>query len=173
VTEILRLANREKIPIVPFGEGSGVIGGAIPIRGGIIVGLRRKTMKEHLVRLALEGIVYRCKEVLIEMEIDSGLNISSLKVDGVASRNNFLIQFMADVLNIKVERSKILVGTALGAAYLAGLASGYWESKVEIIKGRRVDRIFEPCMDEKKRRRLYEVWKEAIDRPFRWEDHYL
>jgi glycerol kinase len=140
---------------------------------GIVVGLSRKTMKEHIVRSALEGIVYRCKDVLIAMNIDSGLNISSLKVDGGASRNNFLLQFMADMLNVKVERSKILEGTALGAAYLAGLASGYWESKDEIIKRRKVDRIFEPCMDEKKRHRLYEGWKEAIERSFRWENHSL
>ncbi len=129
-------------------------------------------MKEHLVRSALEGIVYRCKDVLIAMNIDSDLNISSLKVDGGASRNNFLLQFMAEMLNIKVERSKILEGTALGAAYLAGLTSGYWESKDEIIKRRKVDRIFEPCMDEEKRRRLpledlvallliFQAWKKA------------
>jgi len=140
---------------------------------GIVVGLSRKTKKEHLVRSALEGIVYRCKDVLIAMEIDSDLSISSLKADGGASRNNFLLQFMADVLNIKVERSKILEGTALGAAYLAGLASGYWESKDEIIKGRKVDKIFEPSMDEEKRRRLYKGWKEAIERSFSWEDHSL
>jgi glycerol kinase len=173
VTEILRLANREKIPIVPFGEGSGVVGGAIPIRGGIVVGLSRKTMKEHVVKSALEGIVYRCKDVLIAMKIDSDLNISSLKVDGGTSRNNFLLQFMADMLNIKIERSKILEGTALGAAYLAGLASGYWESKDEMIKRRKVDRIFEPCMGEKKRRRLYEGWEEAIERSFGWGHHSL
>jgi glycerol kinase len=80
---------------------------------------------------------------------------------------------MADMLNIKVERSKILEGTALGTAYLADLTSSYWESKDEIIKRRKVDRIFESCMDEEKRRRLYEGWKEAIERSFKWGNHSL
>ncbi len=135
---------------------------------GIAVGLSRKTGREHIVRAVLEGIVYRCRDILLAMEIDTGLKISSIKADGGASANNFLLQFMADVLNTRVERPEILDGTALGAAYLAGLASGYWKSKEEIIEKRKVDRVFEPGMDEEKRQMLYNGWKRAIERSFEW-----
>ncbi len=135
---------------------------------GIAVGLSRKTEKEHIVRAVLEGIVYRCRDILLSMEIDTGLKISSIKADGGASRNDFLLQFMADMLDVKVERPDILDGTALGAAYLAGLASGYWQSKNEVIEKRKVDRIFEPYMDRGKRNMLYEGWKRAIERSFKW-----
>jgi glycerol kinase len=135
---------------------------------GIAVGLSRKTMKEHIVRAVLEGIVYRCKDILTSMEIDTGLDISSIKADGGVSRNDFLLQFTADMLNVRVERPKVLDSTALGAAYLAGLASGYWQSKDEIIERRKIDRVFEPHMDEEKRGILYEGWKQAIERSFKW-----
>ncbi len=135
---------------------------------GIAVGLSRKTGREHIVRAVLEGIVYRCRDILLAMEVDTGLKISSIKADGGASSNDFLLQFMADMLNVKVERPAILDSTALGAAYLAGLASGYWQSKEEILGKRKVDRIFEPRMDEKKRQTLYNGWKRAIERSFEW-----
>jgi len=135
---------------------------------GIAVGLRRKTKKEHIVRAVLEGIVYRCRDILLSMEVDTQIKISSIKADGGASANNFLLQFMADMLNVEVERPAILDSTALGAAYLAGLASNYWQSKEEILEKRKVDRIFEPQMDEKKRQALYNGWKKAIERSFGW-----
>ncbi len=137
---------------------------------GITVGLCRNTRKEHIVRAVLEGIVYRCKDILLAMEVDTNLKISSLKADGGASRNNFLLQFMADMLNTKVERPKILEVTALGSAYMAGLASDYWESKDEIIEKRKIDRVFEPEMEENKRTILYEGWKKAVKRATNW--HY-
>jgi len=130
---------------------------------GIAVGLSRKTGREHIVRAVLEGIVYRCRDILLAMEVDTGLKISSIKADG-----GFLLQFMADMLNVKVERPEILDSTALGAAYLAGLASGYWQSKEEIIDKRKVDRVFEPGMGEEKRQMLYRGWKRAIERSFEW-----
>ena len=124
--------------------------------------------KEHIVRAVLEGIVYRCKDVLLAMEKDTNLKISSLKADGGASQNNFLLQFMADMLNTKVETPKILNVTALGSAYMAGLASDYWESKNEINEKREIDRVFEPKMEEDKRAMLYEGWKKAVKRATNW-----
>ncbi|MEA2053504.1 MAG: FGGY family carbohydrate kinase [Candidatus Thermoplasmatota archaeon] len=138
---------------------------------GIAVGLSRKTRKEHIVRAVLEGIVYRCKDILMSMETDSALKIASIKADGGASNNNFLLQFTADMLDIRVERPKILDGTALGAAYLAGLASDYWQSKDEVIEKRKIDRVFEPHMSEEKRDILYEGWKQAIKRSFKWRGY--
>jgi len=135
---------------------------------GIAVGLSRKTRKEHIVRAVLEGIVYRCRDILLSMEVDTNIKISSVKADGGASANNFLLQFMADMLNVEVERPEILDGTALGAAYLAGLASNYWDSREEILEKRKVDRIFKPQMDEEKRHMLYNGWKRAIERSFGW-----
>jgi len=134
---------------------------------GVAIGLSRKTRKEHIVRAVLEGIVYRCKDILLAMEEDSGLKISSIKADGGASKNDFLLQFMADMLNVKVERAKILDVTALGSAYIAGLASDYWE-KEEIKEIRKVEKTFEPEMDDEKRNALYEGWKKAVERATKW-----
>lgn len=134
----------------------------------IAVGLSRKTKKEHIVRAVLEGIVYRCRDILLAMEEDTRLKISSIKVDGGASKNNFLLQFMADMLNVKVERPKILDVTALGSAYIAGIASGYWQME-EIAEKRKIDRVFEPRISEEKRRALYEGWRRAIERAKRWK----
>ncbi|MEA2055647.1 MAG: FGGY family carbohydrate kinase [Candidatus Thermoplasmatota archaeon] len=136
---------------------------------GIVVGLNRQTGKEHIVRSALEGIVYRCKDVLNIMESDTNLKIASLKADGGASKNNFLLQFMADMLNITVERPKMLDGTALGAAYLAGLGCGFWETTDELISKRKIDKVFKPNLKDEERQRLYKGWKRAIDRSFMWK----
>ena len=135
---------------------------------GIVVGLSRKTRKEHIVRAVLEGIVYRCKDIIAAMEKDAGVKIKVVKADGGAARNNFLLQFMADMLNVKVERQRITEVSALGAAFIAGLAAGYWQSQDEILEKRKIDRIFEPKIDEKKRQQLYEKWKKAVKRAFAW-----
>ncbi len=135
---------------------------------GIIIGLSRRTKKEHIVRAVLEGIVYRCRDVIEAMKIDAGVRIKSIKADGGASRNNFLLQFMADMLNVKVERPKMLDSTALGAAFLAGIARDYWNEK-DVLEKRKVDRVFEPEMNEEKREKLYNGWKKAVKRALKWQ----
>jgi len=103
-----------------------------PLARGIVVGLTRGTKKEHIVRATLEAIAYRCKDVLLAMEEDSGVSITSIRADGGASKNNFLLQFMADLLDVEVERPKNLEATSLGAAYLAGLAVGSGSRILEV-----------------------------------------
>ena len=134
---------------------------------GVVIGLCRRTRKEHIVRAVLEGIVYRCRDVVEAMQTDAGVEIKSIKADGGASRNNFLLQFMADMLNVKVERPKMLDATGLGAAFLAGIARDYWKED-ELLEKRKVDKVFEPKMDEEKRERLYNGWKKAVERALKW-----
>ena len=135
---------------------------------GIVIGLSRRTRKEHIVRAVLEGIVYRCRDVIEAMKTDAGVEIKSIKADGGASSNNFLLQFMADMLNARVERPKMLDTTGLGAAFLAGIAHDYWK-KEDVIQKRKVDKIFEPNIDEEKREKLYNGWKKAVKRALKWQ----
>ncbi|MGC9554575.1 MAG: FGGY family carbohydrate kinase, partial [Thermoplasmatota archaeon] len=138
---------------------------------GVAVGLGRNTRKEHIVRAVLEGIVYRCKDILLAMEIDAGIPIKSITVDGGACRNDFLVQFTADMLNVTVQRPAMVDGTAKGAAYLAGLAAGYWSSLDELREKQHIDQVFEPSIGEERRRRLYAGWKRAITKSFKWRDY--
>ncbi|MCX7695101.1 MAG: glycerol kinase GlpK [Caloramator sp.] len=136
---------------------------------GTIVGLTRGAKKEHIIRAALESMAYQTMDVLKAMEEDSGISLSALKVDGGAVANNFLMQFQSDILNVAVYRPKIIETTALGAAYLAGLAVGYWKDKEEILNNWAVDRRFEPNMDEEKRAKLIKGWHKAVKRALDWE----
>lgn len=136
---------------------------------GTIVGLTRGVKKEHIIRAALESIAYQTADVINAMEEDSGISLKELKVDGGASANNFLMQFQADILGTKVERPKVIETTALGAAYLAGLATGYWSGRDEIAKNRLTDRRFEPEKDEAERKRLLDGWHRAVKRSLNWE----
>ncbi|CDF58386.1 glycerol kinase GlpK [Thermobrachium celere] len=136
---------------------------------GTIVGLTRGAKKEHIIRAALESMAYQTMDVLKAMEEDSGISLSALKVDGGAVANNFLMQFQSDILNVDVYRPKVIETTALGAAYLAGLAVGYWENKEEILNNWAVDRKFEPNMDEEKRAKLVKGWHKAVKRALDWE----
>lgn len=131
---------------------------------GTIVGLTRGANREHLVRAALESIAYQTRDVLEAMQKDAGICLHSLKVDGGAVRNNFLMQFQADILGAIVERPAVNETTAFGAACLAGLGVGYWKSREEILEGRKVDRSFRPNMPEESRERLYTGWKNAVER---------
>ncbi len=135
---------------------------------GLIIGLTRSTRKEHIVRAVLESIAYQTRDVIEVMEKDMNVPITELRVDGGAARNNWLMQFQADILGKKVIRPIIFETTALGAAYLAGLAINYWESIEEIAKLWRVDKIFEPKMSEVEREKLYKGWKLAVERSFSW-----
>lgn len=135
---------------------------------GTIVGLTRGVKKAHICRAALEGIAYEVRDVLDAMVKDSGTAINTLNVDGGASVSDVMLQFQSDILNVKVCRPKNVETTALGAAYLAGLATGFWKSKEEILERRETDKIFQPEMDEAKRTELYAGWQKAVERAKNW-----
>ncbi|AIW13219.1 glycerol kinase GlpK [Vibrio tubiashii] len=129
---------------------------------GTIVGLTRGVSSNHIIRATLEGIAYQTRDVLDAMQADSGIKLANLRVDGGAVANNFLMQFQSDVLDTEVHRPKVTEVTALGAAYLAGLAVGYWNSIDELQNKAELDRTFEPHHDEEKRNRRYKGWKRAV-----------
>ena len=137
---------------------------------GTIVGLTRGTKREHIVRAALESIAYQTRDVLEAMEKDSGIKLSTLKVDGGAVQNDFLMQFQGDILGVPVERPVVNETTALGAAYLAGLAVGYWSSKEEIAGNWAVETKFQPKMDAAEREKLFAGWKKAVGRALNWAE---
>lgn len=137
---------------------------------GTIVGITRGFNKEHLVRATLEAIAYQTLDVLKAMEQDSGARLKTLKVDGGASANNFLMQFQADILDVSVHRPSCIETTALGAAYLAGLATGYWKDKKEIKENWALSKTFIPDMIPEKREELISGWQKAVKRSFAWVD---
>ena len=123
--------STEGVYVVPAFVGLGTPYWDSDVRGAVF-GLTRGTTKEHFIRATLESLAYQTKDVLDAMEADSGIHLKTLRVDGGAVKNNFLMQFQSDILNVPVERPDVNETTALGAAYLAGLAVGFWESKEEI-----------------------------------------
>src|SRR5699024_1178977 len=130
---------------------------------GAIFGLTRGTSKEQLVRATLESLAYQTKDVIDVMIDDAGLSLKSLRVDGGAVKNNFLMQFQSDMLDVPVERPVIQETTALGAAYLAGLAVGYWDGLHEIGRKWKHEQTFNPAMLIEKRDSLYDGWKKAVE----------
>ena len=136
---------------------------------GAILGLTRGSKREHIVRATLESIAYQTKDVLEAMQEDSGITLKALKVDGGAAANNFLMSFQSDILNVPVRRPQVLETTALGAAYLAGLAVGFWKDQDEIKDKWAVDREFEITMEEDLRNKKYNGWKKAVKRAMDWE----
>ncbi len=137
---------------------------------GTIVGLTRGAGKEHFIRATVESLAYQVGDVIEAMEKDSGIRLSSLKVDGGASANNFLMQFQADILDAAVVRPRCIETTALGAAYLAGLAVGYWKDKEEIAGNWQIDRRFKPQMDAERRTELKKGWKRAVRSALAWAE---
>ena len=137
---------------------------------GIMVGLTRGSNKNHIIRAALESIAYQSKDLIEAMKEDSGLELKSLKVDGGAVANNFLMQFQADIINANVLRSEIIETTALGAAYLAGLAVGFWKNKEDIKKNWKLDKEFEPNLSEELRTKYFKGWKKAVEKAKNWEE---
>lgn len=137
---------------------------------GAIVGLTRGANKNHIIRATLESIAYQTRDVLEAMQEDSGIKLASLKVDGGAAANNFLMEFQADILGTAVRRPVTLETTALGAAYLAGLAVGFWETKDEISSQWKLDNEFVPNMSEEERAKKYNGWKKAVKRALAWEE---
>ena len=136
-----------------------------------MVGLTRGFNKKHFVRTALESIAYQTHDVLRAMEADAGYSLNSLKVDGGASKNNFLMQFQSDLIKANIERPKNVENTALGAAYLAGLTCGYWQNKEDLKAQKDAFKIFEPKMPEAERVRKLKGWKRAVDTAKFWAEY--
>lgn len=141
-----------------------------PYARGVLVGLTRGTGRAHIVRAALESITYQTRDVLQAMEQDAGIELQALRVDGGASVNEFLMQFQADVLGVRVERPIVTETTALGAAYLAGLAVGFWKDQDEIQAQWQLDKGFDPQMEEERRAKLLRGWERAVQRALAWAD---
>ena len=140
-----------------------------PYARGTIVGLTRGCNKYHIIRATLDSIAYQTNEVLSAMRADSGITLSTLKVDGGASANNYLMQTQADIIHAPVERPTCVETTALGAAYLAGLAVGYWADKLDVIRNRSIDRAFLPSLDEEERLQRIKGWNKAVKCAYHWE----
>ncbi len=141
-----------------------------PYARGVIVGLSRGTTANNIIRATLESIAYQTKDVLEAMQADAATKLKSLRVDGGASANNFLMQFQADILGVPVERPKILEVTALGAAFLAGLAVGFWQSLDDVKNRHAIERVFKPSTDKEKQVSRYKGWKKAITKALQWID---
>ena len=135
---------------------------------GMIIGLTRGTTKAHIVRATLDSLAYQTRDVLGAMEADSGNRLAALKVDGGAVANNLLMQFQADLLGVPVDRPQITETTALGAAYLAGLATGVWSSKEDLKKSWQLDTRFAPSLDQQEADKLYKGWKKAVKHAANW-----
>ncbi|MFF0829279.1 glycerol kinase GlpK [Brevibacillus sp. NPDC003359] len=157
----LAVDGTDGVYMVPAFVGLGAPYWDMEARGAIF-GLTRGTTENHLIRAALESLAYQTRDVLEAMEADSGIRLQKLAVDGGAVANNFLMQFQSDILNTEVERPRVNETTALGAAYLAGLAVGYWGSKEDIVNNKVVERSFSPDMAEEVRQELYAGWKQAV-----------
>jgi len=154
--------------VVPAFAGLGAPYWDMDARGSIF-GLTRDTGKNHIIKATLESLAYRSKDLILAMEEDSGVKLASLKVDGGACANDYLMQFQADILNASIERAEIIESTALGAAYLAGIGVGLWK-KEDILKNRKIQKSFRPKMEDQKRIKLYKTWKKAVERSMDWED---
>lgn len=135
---------------------------------GTIVGLTRGVNKCHIIRATLESLAYQVNDILQAMQADSGIKLAALKVDGGASSNNFLMQFQSDVCNSPVERPECVETTAIGAAYLAGLAVGFWKDKNDVMANSKIERTFVPAMDDEKRNALIKGWNKAVRCAFNW-----
>ncbi|RBA04366.1 glycerol kinase GlpK [Staphylococcus arlettae] len=157
-----RVESTEGVYVVPAFVGLGTPYWDAEARGAIF-GLTRGTEKEHFIRATLESLCYQTRDVLEAMEKDSDIKVNNLRVDGGAVKNNFIMQFQSDLLHVEVERPEINETTALGAAYLAGLAVGFWESKDEIANRWKLEKSFNPEMEEAESTKLYKGWKKAVE----------
>ncbi|MEC0369412.1 glycerol kinase GlpK [Paenibacillus chibensis] len=157
-----RVSSTDGVYVVPAFVGLGTPYWDSDVRGAVF-GLTRGTSKEHFIRAVLESLAYQTRDVISAMEADSGIELRTLRVDGGAVHNNFLMQFQSDILGVTVERPVVNETTALGAAYLAGLAVGYWKSQDEISELWAKQHEFEPQMSEDVREALYGGWKKAVN----------
>lgn len=157
-----KVDSTDGVYVVPAFVGLGTPYWDSDVRGAIF-GLTRGTSKEHFVRATLESLAYQTRDVLTAMEADSGIQLKRLRVDGGATANNFLMQFQADILGVSVERPVVAETTALGAAYLAGLAVGFWGDRQEIAENWNVETTFDVTMAEDRRTLLYNGWLKAVE----------
>ncbi len=166
-----KAADSEKMALsVPDANGVYVVPAFVglgapywdPYARGAVLGITRGANKNHLVRATLESMAYQTKDLIDAMAGDMGRNIHSLKVDGGACANNFLMQFQSDILGCEVKRPRCIETTSLGAAYLAGLATGYWKNKEDVLENWQVDRTFEPNMEEDRKEKLLRGWQKAV-----------
>lgn len=163
-----KVEDTNGVVIVPAFAGLGAPYWDMYARGTII-GLTRGSNRKHIIRAALEAIAYQSKDVIDAMIQDSGLPLTSLKVDGGATENKFLMQFQSDILKINIQKPKVTETTALGAAYLAGLAVGFWSSKDDIKDNWSIAQTFNPKMPAQQVELLYKQWKRAVERSKNWE----
>ena len=164
----MKVKDTGGVYVVPAFAGLGAPYWDMYARGAIF-GLTRGTTKSHLIRATLESLAFQTKDVLMAMEKDAKKPLRTLRVDGGASANNLLMQFQSDILKTNVERPAIIETTAMGAAYLAGLAVGLWKKK-DLKNNWTLDRKFTPKMKEKERKTRYAKWQKAVDRVKNWED---
>jgi glycerol kinase len=157
-----RVESTDGVYCVPAFVGLGAPYWRSDVRGAMF-GLTRGTRKEHFIRAVLEALAYQTRDVLDAMQADAGLTLKALRADGGAIANDFLAQFQADILDVTLARPMVGETTALGAAYLAGLAVGFWESREQIARQWRVQREFEPSMEPARRDALYTGWKRAVE----------
>ncbi len=161
-----KVADNGGVYVVPAFAGLGAPYWDMYARGAIL-GLTRGSNKAHIIRAALESLAYQTRDVLTAMEKDAGLRLKTLRVDGGASANNFLMQFQSDMLNVTVSRPNVLETTALGTALLAGLAVGFWK-KEDLQNDWKAERNFEPTMPEAQRTKLYSTWQRAVEKTRGW-----
>ena len=164
----MKVEDTGGVYVVPAFAGLGAPYWDMYARGAVF-GLTRGTEKSHLIRATLESLAYQTYDILEVMEKDSNIELKTLKVDGGACANNLLMQFQSDILNVKVIRPKVIETTALGAAYLAGIAVGFYK-KEELFKNQHISASFEPKMKSDKREKLLKGWKKAVERSKNWED---
>jgi glycerol kinase len=162
-----RVPDSDGVYVVPAFVGLGAPYWDMNARG-MIIGITRGTKKSHIVRATLDSMAYQTKDVLGAMEADSGIKLAALKVDGGAVANNMLMQFQADILDVPVDRPQVIETTALGAAYLAGLAVGVWHSKDELKDSWKLQNRFEPQMDPKQAASYYKGWRKAVKHAMNW-----
>jgi glycerol kinase len=164
----MKVADTGGVVVVPAFAGLGAPYWDMYARGAIF-GLTRGTTKEHIIRATLDSLAYQTKDVLDAMQADSKISLAALRVDGGACANDLLMQFQSDILGVDVQRPKVIETTALGAAYLAGIAVGFYKKK-DISKNWLVDRAFKADMSSGKRTKLYKKWQKAVERSMKWED---
>lgn len=162
--------SSDGVYVVPAFTGLGAPYWNMDARGAIF-GLTRGTSREQITRATLESLAYQTKDIILAMEADSNLRLTTLRVDGGAVRNNFLLQFQADILDTTVERPEMNQATALGAAYLAGLAVGFWANKDELVNNMEIEQLFSPSITDDVRNDLYSGWKRAINSTLYWSEN--
>lgn len=163
-----KVEDTDGVYVVPAFAGLGAPYWDMYARGAMF-GLTRGTSKEHIIRATLDSLAYQTKDVLDAMQKDSKIELNALRVDGGACANNLLMQFQSDILGTDVQRPQVIETTALGAAYLAGIAVGFYK-KGQISQNWMVDRSFEPSMTPATRKKLYSGWQKAVERTMNWEE---